>query len=52
MDNCSESVICTNTPGSFKCMTCDEGDVSNGTACVGKHVIPKLETIMYVIVTR
>ena len=37
-DNCAEIFICTNTPGSFMCI-CEEGYVSNGTACVGKHVI-------------
>ena len=48
-DNCSENAICTNTPGSFICI-CYIGYVSNGTACVGKHVIPELETIMNIIV--
>ena len=50
MDDCSDNAICTNTPGNFSCMTCDKGYVSNDTACVGKHVIPELETIMYIIV--
>ena len=35
MNDCSENVICTNTPGSFSCM-CDEGYDGDGTTCVGK----------------